>query len=42
MELESFADEWGPEKVIETYDTKTGMKGILVIDSTVLGPGKGE
>jgi glutamate dehydrogenase/leucine dehydrogenase len=41
MELESFADEWGPEKIIETYDPKTGMKGILVIDNTALGPGKG-
>ncbi|MDI6825633.1 MAG: Glu/Leu/Phe/Val dehydrogenase [Candidatus Aenigmarchaeota archaeon] len=41
MELESFADEWGPEKIIETYDPKTGMKGILVIDSTALGVSKG-
>jgi len=41
MVLEEFADEWGPEKLIETYDPKTGMKGILVIDNTVLGPGKG-
>jgi len=41
MELQEFADEWGPEKVIETYDSKTGMKGILVIDNTALGPGKG-
>jgi len=41
MELDEFADEWGPEKVIQTYDPKTGMKGILVIDNTVLGPGKG-
>lgn len=41
MELKKFTDEWGPEKVIEIYDTKTGMKGILVIDSTALGPGKG-
>jgi glutamate dehydrogenase (NAD(P)+) len=41
MELEEFADEWGPEKVIETYDPKTKMKGILVIDNTSLGPGKG-
>lgn len=34
-------DEWGPEKIIQTYDAKTGMRGILVIDNTALGPGKG-
>ena len=34
-------DEFGPEKIIQTYDPKTGMKGILVIDNTALGPGKG-
>lgn len=35
------ADEWGPEKVVLTYDPETGMRGILVIDNTALGPGKG-
>ncbi|MBI4139688.1 Glu/Leu/Phe/Val dehydrogenase [Candidatus Woesearchaeota archaeon] len=34
-------DEIGPEKVVQVYDQKTGMKGILVIDNTALGPGKG-
>ncbi len=34
-------DMFGPEKILDVYDTKTGMRGILVIDSTVLGPGKG-
>ena len=34
-------DEWGPEKIIQTYDPKTQMVGILVIDNTALGPGKG-
>lgn len=34
-------DEFGPEKIIEVYDPKTKMHGFLVIDSTVLGPGKG-
>ncbi len=41
MEFHDFSDEWGPEKVIQTYDPQTGMKGILVIDNTALGPGKG-
>lgn len=34
-------DEFGPEKVVEIYDPKTKMHGILVIDNTALGPGKG-
>ncbi len=34
-------DEIGPEKIIQVYDPKTGMKGILVIDNTKRGPGKG-
>jgi glutamate dehydrogenase (NAD(P)+) len=34
-------DEWGPEKVLHVYDPDTGMKGILVIDNTSTGPGKG-
>lgn len=34
-------DEWGPEKMIVVHDTKTGMMGMLVIDNTARGPGKG-
>jgi len=34
-------DKIGPEKIIQVYDPKTRMKGILVIDSLKLGPGKG-
>ena len=34
-------DEWGPEKIIVVHDTKTGMQGMLVIDNTARGPGKG-
>lgn len=41
MELEKLADEFGPEKILEVYDHKTGMKGILVVDNTARGPGKG-
>ncbi|MCS7134900.1 MAG: Glu/Leu/Phe/Val dehydrogenase [Candidatus Aenigmarchaeota archaeon] len=40
MSISSY-DEFGPEKIIQTYDAKSGMKGILVIDNTALGPGKG-
>lgn len=34
-------DEFGPEYVVKVRDPKLGMEGILVIDNTVLGPGKG-
>ncbi|MEM3726387.1 MAG: Glu/Leu/Phe/Val dehydrogenase [Candidatus Bathyarchaeia archaeon] len=39
--MERFSDEWGPEKILQVYDPETKMKGILVIDNTALGPGKG-
>ncbi|MDH5712539.1 MAG: Glu/Leu/Phe/Val dehydrogenase [Candidatus Bathyarchaeota archaeon] len=39
--MEKFTDEWGPEKILHVYDPKVEMKGILVIDNTILGPGKG-
>lgn len=35
-------DEWGPEKVLQVYDPDTAMKGVLVIDNTSKGPGKGD
>ena len=34
-------DKYGPEYVVEVYDSKIEMEGFLVIDNTVLGPGKG-
>jgi len=34
-------DEFGPEYVIKVYNPKLGMQGILVIDNTAAGPGKG-
>ena len=34
-------DKYGPEYVVEVYDSSIGMNGFLVIDNTVLGPGKG-
>ncbi len=34
-------DEFGPEKVIEVCDPKTGMRGVIVIDNTRRGLGKG-
>ncbi len=35
------SDEFGPEYVVNVYDPKTGMEGVLVIDNTARGPGKG-
>lgn len=37
----SLMDEWGPEKVICVSDRKSGMKGVLVLDNTARGMGKG-
>ena len=34
-------DGFGPEKIIDIYHPRTGMRGFLVIDNTALGPGKG-
>ncbi|MFD0691082.1 Glu/Leu/Phe/Val family dehydrogenase [Actinomadura fibrosa] len=34
-------DEWGPERVVCVSDSRTGMKGVLVIDNTARGMGKG-
>jgi glutamate dehydrogenase (NAD(P)+) len=41
VDVSTFADKWGPEKVLHTYDPKTGVQGVLVIDNTARGPGKG-
>lgn len=37
----SFADEWGPERVFEVYDPKLKFQGVVVIDNTARGVGKG-
>ena len=34
-------DDWGPEKVVCVSDRKTGMRGVLVIDNSARGMGKG-
>lgn len=41
VNVSSFLDSWGPEEVIQVYDPITQMQGVLVIDNTALGPGKG-
>ncbi|MGD9865679.1 MAG: Glu/Leu/Phe/Val dehydrogenase dimerization domain-containing protein, partial [Pseudodonghicola sp.] len=37
----AFADEFGPEKIIELTDPKTGLRAILVVDNTAAGPAIG-
>jgi glutamate dehydrogenase (NAD(P)+) len=37
----SLMDGWGPEKVVCVADRKTGMRGVLVLDNTARGMGKG-
>lgn len=34
-------DDWGPEKVVCVSDSRTGMRGVLVLDNTARGMGKG-
>ncbi|MEK6821105.1 MAG: Glu/Leu/Phe/Val dehydrogenase dimerization domain-containing protein [archaeon] len=34
-------DPYGPEKIVHVYDPVSGMRGVIVIDNTRLGVGKG-
>ena len=34
-------DKWGPEYVVKVYKPEIGLVGFLVVDNTLLGPGKG-
>ncbi len=40
-DLLSQIDKWGPEKVVCVSDRRTGMRGVLVLDNTARGMGKG-
>ena len=33
----AFGDELGPEKVFHVYDPSTGMRGVIVVDTTLMG-----
>ncbi|SDH00445.1 glutamate dehydrogenase (NAD(P)+) [Sinosporangium album] len=37
----ALVDDWGPEKIVVVSHRRTGMKGVLVIDNTARGIGKG-
>ena len=34
-------DDLGPEIILHVYDPETGMRGIVCLDNTIRGPGKG-
>lgn len=40
-DLFGLMDEWGPEKIVCVSDQRTGMRGVLVIDNSARGMGKG-
>ena len=40
-DLLDLPDEWGPEKIVMVSNPDQGMRGVLVIDSTARGMGKG-
>jgi glutamate dehydrogenase/leucine dehydrogenase len=39
--MEYLVNEFGPEHIIKVHNEKIGLDGVLVIDNTILGPGKG-
>lgn len=39
--FDQFADEYGPEKVVYIYEPRCGLKGIVVIHNTCVGPAIG-
>ncbi|MBI5748040.1 MAG: hypothetical protein HZA00_02865, partial [Nitrospinae bacterium] len=41
MDFKWITDDIGPEKVVHIYDAKSGLKAIVVIDNTSLGPAIG-
>lgn len=41
MKIQDITDEFGPEKILEVYDSKSGMTGFTVVDNTARGPAKG-
>ncbi|MBM3150440.1 MAG: Glu/Leu/Phe/Val dehydrogenase, partial [Chloroflexi bacterium] len=41
LEWTKITDELGPEKIVHVYDPTTGMKGVVVVDTTSLGGAAG-
>src|SRR5690625_1917113 len=40
-DLFELMDEWGPEKIVAVSDSRLDFQGVLVIDNTARGMGKG-
>ena len=38
---EIIKDQFGPEYIVKAHNPRNNLEGYLVIDNTVLGPGKG-
>jgi len=36
-----YPDEWGPAKIVSLYEPSSGLKGVVVVDNTALGPAIG-
>ncbi|MEM3154950.1 MAG: Glu/Leu/Phe/Val dehydrogenase [Candidatus Woesearchaeota archaeon] len=39
--MDKMFDDFGPERIVEVYHPKLGMRGVLIVDNSALGPGKG-
>ena len=39
--FDKFADEFGPEKIVYIYEPRCGLRGIVVIDNSSIGPAIG-
>lgn len=39
--FEKYADEFGPEKIVYIYEPRCGLRGIVVIDNSSIGPAIG-
>ena len=39
--FDQFADEFGPEKIVYIYEPRCGLRGIVVIDNSSIGPAIG-
>lgn len=41
VKMINFKDKFGPELIVKVYDSKIGLEGVLIVDNTALGVGKG-
>ena len=41
VKMINFKDKFGPELIVKVYDSKIDLEGVLIVDNTALGLGKG-